>query len=147
MPNIDAMVQEGIAAIKAGRKSDAKAVLMKAVELDEQNQQAWLWLSARVDTTDEQQICLENVLAINPANEKARKGLAAITKKATGGLPPLPAAKPSAAEELDSYSTSFEDDNPFAGTGFNANPYAAAANDPILDSGWGTFDVGAADQS
>src|SRR5450432_208102 len=132
MANIDAMVQEGIAAIKAGRTSDAKAVLMKAVELDEQNEQAWLWLSACVETTSEQQICLENVLAINPSNEKARKGLAAITKK-TGQLPPLPDPLP---------ASNNDDDNPFAGTGFDANPYASAANDPILESGWGSFDVG-----
>src|SRR5438105_15904979 len=123
MPNVDSMVQEGIAAIKAGRKSDAKAVLMKAVELDEQNEQAWLWLSACVDTTDEQQICLENVLAINPANEKARKGLAAITKKTTREMPALPASKPSAAEELDSYSTRFADDT-------DNNAYAEPSFDP-----------------
>src|SRR5260221_12792065 len=147
MPNIDAMVQEGIAAIKAGRKGDAKAVLMKAVELDEQNEQAWLWLSACVDTTGEQHICLENGLAINPANEKARKGLAAITKNITGEMPAAPAAQPSAAEELDSYNVSFDADKPFEGTGFDANPYATAANDPVPDSGWGTFDVGDADDS
>src|SRR5258708_36343472 len=104
MPNIDAMVQEGIAAIKAGRKGDAKAVLMKAVELDEQNQQAWLWLSACVDTTGEQQICLENGLAIHPANEKARKGLAAITKQVTAEMAAASADKAASSVELYSLS-------------------------------------------
>ena len=46
MAKVDAIIQEGVAAIKAGRKDDAKRVLMRAIDLDERSEQAWLWLSA-----------------------------------------------------------------------------------------------------
>ncbi len=137
MPNVDGMVQEAIAAIKAGRKEDAKNLLMKAVDLDQANEQAWLWLSGCVDTPEEQQICLENVLAINPSNQKARKGLDAILKK-TGGQPTPPApAAPASGDPFGGY-----DSNPFAGTGFDSNPYATSGSDPALGAGWDTFDSG-----
>src|SRR5258707_6783926 len=97
MENVDALVKGGMAAIKAGRRDDAKRARMKAVELDEQSEQGWLWLSACVDTPEEQQICLENVLAINPKNEKARKGLNVILQGAgtpPSAAPPAPSAAP-----------------------------------------------------
>ncbi len=120
MANVDGIVQEGIAAIKAGRKDEAKRLLNKAVDLDERNEQAWLWLSACVETLEEQQICLENVLSINPANTKARKGLEALAQK-TGQQAPPPA--------------SGYDSNPFAGTGFDSNPYGGGS-DPAFGSSW-----------
>jgi tetratricopeptide (TPR) repeat protein len=89
-PNIDAMVQQGVKAYRAGNKSEARAFLLKAVELDEQNEQAWLWLSAVVDDVEEQITCLENVLVVNPNNQQALKGIAAL--KAKRGT-----AKPSAS--------------------------------------------------
>src|SRR5260221_8021425 len=96
MANVDSLVQDGITALKAGRKEDAKHALMKAVELDENNEQGWLWLSACVDSPEEQQICLENVLALNPNNDKARKGLAAITNKLGPSAPQAKHAPPPA---------------------------------------------------
>jgi len=74
--NVEAMVREGIAAYKDGRKDEARALLTKATELDQFNEQAWLYLSGVVETPEDQRICLENVLSINPLNEKAKKGLA-----------------------------------------------------------------------
>jgi hypothetical protein len=87
--NVDAMVREGIRAYRAGNKSEARALLMKAVELDEYNEQAWLWLSATVETPEEQRTCLENVLVINPNNERARNGIQMLASK-TGGNTPVP---------------------------------------------------------
>lgn len=87
--NVAGMVREGIAAFKAGRRQEALKLLSKATELDERNEEAWLWLSAVVDTLENQQICLENVLAINPNNTRALQGLEAIrrqiAKKQQGG--------------------------------------------------------------
>src|SRR5579871_1274820 len=141
MPNVDSLVQDGITAIKAGRKDEARRALMKAVELDEHNEQGWLWLSAVVETTEEQQICLENVIAINPNNDKARKGLAALTKGGTGTSAPAPAAPTPAAPAPDPFAGGF-DSNPFAGTGFDSNPYGSSENDPAVSGGWDTFDTG-----
>lgn len=86
--NVDGMVREGISAYRAGRKDEARAFLLKAVELDERNEQAWLWLSAVVESVDEQRICLENVLAINPSSERALQGLQILSQKSG---PPAPA--------------------------------------------------------
>jgi tetratricopeptide (TPR) repeat protein len=69
------LLRQGIAAAKAGRKEEAHETLLQVVKLDERNEQAWLWLSAVVDSDEEKQICLENVLAVNPANPHAQAGL------------------------------------------------------------------------
>jgi len=91
--NVDAIIREGIAAYKAGRKEEARAVLLRAVEVDQYSEQAWLWLSAVVETPEDQRTCLENVLAINPENERARTGLNVINEQAAPPppLPPMPA--------------------------------------------------------
>jgi len=70
------LLQEGIAAVKAGDKQAARERLMQVVELDERNEQAWLWLSGVVESTEDKRACLENVLAINPNNTHAQSGLA-----------------------------------------------------------------------
>ena len=73
--DIATMLYEGAVAVTEGRKSAAQELLMKVIQLDEQNEQAWLWLSGAVDDPDDQQIALENVLAINPNNRAAQDGL------------------------------------------------------------------------
>lgn len=73
--NVDAMVRAGVDAYRAGNKQEARTLLERAIDLDNYNETAWLWLSAVVDTQEEQQTCLENVLVINPQNERARQGL------------------------------------------------------------------------
>lgn len=87
--NVDAMVREAKRAIRAGNKSEAQKLLLKATELDQSNEQAWMWLSAVVDSIEDQMICLENVLQINPSNADAKRGLEMLRKKA-----PPPAEKP-----------------------------------------------------
>ncbi len=72
---VDDLLKQGIAAVRAGRKDEARQKLMLVVELDEQNEQAWLWLSGVVESNADRRLCLENVLTINPANAAAQKGL------------------------------------------------------------------------
>jgi hypothetical protein len=94
--NVEAMVREGVNAFKAGRKDEARALLLKATELDQYNEQAWLWLSGLMDSPEDQRTCLENVLAINPENERARQGLSFLTgQTSTGSISPFSAAAPS----------------------------------------------------
>ncbi|MFQ5401390.1 MAG: hypothetical protein ACE5E7_17550 [Anaerolineae bacterium] len=79
-------LQAGIAAVKAGERDKARALLTQLLQIDERNEQAWLWLSGVVNTDDERRQCLENVLAINPDNEPARRGLTRLgVKQPTGG--------------------------------------------------------------
>lgn len=69
-------LQQGIAAARAGRKAEARALLMQVVEADERSEQGWLWLSGVVEEPDDMRTCLQNVLDINPSNAAAKKGLA-----------------------------------------------------------------------
>lgn len=73
--NVNGMVKEAIRAYRAGHKDEAQALLMKAVDLDQYNEQAWMWLSAVVVSLEDRIVCLENVLDINPDNADARRGL------------------------------------------------------------------------
>ncbi len=73
--NVDAMVRAGIEAYRDGKAPEARKLLEKAIELDDYNEQAWMWLSAVVDTEEEKRTCLENVIVINPENEEAQRGL------------------------------------------------------------------------
>jgi tetratricopeptide (TPR) repeat protein len=70
------LLQAGIAAAKAGHKETARQALLRVTELDERNEQAWLWLSGVVESAEDRRVCLENVLAISPGNTYAQAGLA-----------------------------------------------------------------------
>jgi hypothetical protein len=69
------LLQAGIAAAKAGERGKARELLQRVVAADESNLQAWLWLSDVVNTLEDQEVCLENVLTLDPNNATARKGL------------------------------------------------------------------------
>lgn len=83
-----------MAAIRAGDKATGRDKLMRVVELDQMHEQAWLWLSAAVETNEDRIICLENVLTINPAHEVARRGLEKLRRSASP--PPAEPAPPPA---------------------------------------------------
>lgn len=76
------LLEKGIAAVKAGQKEEARQYLLQVVELDEHNEQAWLWLSGIVESAEERRICLENVLTLNPDNAHAQAGLAWLDQQA-----------------------------------------------------------------
>lgn len=73
-----ATLEQAIDAAKAGRKEEARRLLESVLDVEERNEQAWLWLSSVIDEDEDRIICLENVLTVNPRNEAARKGLAAL---------------------------------------------------------------------
>ena len=75
MPDTTELLQKGIALAKAGRREEARDILLQVVEQDERNESAWLWISGVVDTDDDKAIALENVLTLNPNNEWAKRGL------------------------------------------------------------------------
>src|SRR5688572_10629588 len=81
MADPNKMLKQAAALYQKGDKLKAREILLELVGIDEGNEKAWLLLSAVVDTLEDRQIALENVLAINPTNEKALKGLALIEQK------------------------------------------------------------------
>jgi tetratricopeptide (TPR) repeat protein len=74
--NTSLMLHQAIAAARAGRRAEARTTLLQILTHDDQNETAWLWLSGMVDDPADQRECLEQVLALNPANTKARQGIA-----------------------------------------------------------------------
>jgi hypothetical protein len=81
---MSALTQSGIEAVKAGNRQRARQLLQAAVQQDRNDVQAWLWLSACVDTPLERRRCLEMVLKIDPDNDIARNGINQLAKS----LPP-----------------------------------------------------------
>ena len=71
----DQMMRQAIDAYKSGQKAEARRLLEQILERDASNEAAWLWLSATAQTVEERRACLERVLELNPANERARRGL------------------------------------------------------------------------
>jgi hypothetical protein len=76
--DIETTLQQAVMAAKAGRTAEARHLLETVLDADRHNEQAWIWMSSVVDSDEDRVICLENVLTINPQNETARKGLAAL---------------------------------------------------------------------
>ena len=88
------LLYDGAVAVREGRHADAQGLLMQVIEADEQNELAWLWLSGAVEDPADQQVALENVLAINPDNASARQGLTWLQSRYSS----LSAAPPVAGE-------------------------------------------------
>lgn len=96
---IDELLRKGIAAAKAGQRGQARELLTRVVDYDERNAPAWLWLSGVVDSLEDREICLENVLAIEPNNDAASRGLAWVRQQMQQTeAPPPPAADPAVVE-------------------------------------------------
>jgi DNA-directed RNA polymerase subunit RPC12/RpoP len=75
------LLNRGIAAAKVKDKDEARFHLEWVLRTDanrQQKAQAWLWLSEIADDPSEKRNCLEEVLAFDPSNRLARRGLAII---------------------------------------------------------------------
>ncbi|MBN1878239.1 MAG: hypothetical protein JXA33_28730 [Anaerolineae bacterium] len=66
-------------ALRDGDTERARALLMEVVDRDEHNITAWLWLSRIVEVPEDQLICLENVLVLDPGNVEAQAALDALS--------------------------------------------------------------------
>jgi len=75
------LLRRGIEAAHANRKVEAREFFMQVVEVDPRNELAWMWLSGLVDNLEDQIIACENVLTINPENQKVRLFLDSLKRK------------------------------------------------------------------
>ena len=82
----DLLLAQGIAAARAGDKTAARRLLTQVIQDDPGSEAAWLWLSSVLETPQGRAHCLHQVLALNPRNQTAQKGLAALE-----AAPPAPA--------------------------------------------------------
>ena len=67
--------EAGLAAVRGGRRAEARTWLRLACADDPSNDAAWLWLASVTDDPNEAIRYLERALALNPANHKARAGI------------------------------------------------------------------------
>jgi Tetratricopeptide repeat len=88
------LLAQGIAAAKAGDKSTARELLTRALRRDPGSETAWLWLGAVLDTPQGRAFCLRKVLALNPANQTAQRGLAALAALEKAAPGPVVVAQP-----------------------------------------------------
>jgi len=59
-------LQQAITAIKAGNKEHAKQLLSQILEVDDNNEDAWLGMALCVDDSQLKRECLQRALEINP---------------------------------------------------------------------------------
>lgn len=93
MTSLD-MVRQAIEAARAGRRAEARDMLLKVVESDPYNEIAWIWLSGLVDLLEDRIIACENVLAINPSNEKVRAYLSQLQQQQSMEAAKIPLIQP-----------------------------------------------------
>lgn len=103
------LLREAVAAAKAGNKASARQLLRQASAYNTENELVWLWRASLAETPKEAIFCLNEVLRINPLNQKALtwlekcKGHAAAGAPRAGG-PAQPAAQqpaPAAAAQTE----------------------------------------------
>lgn len=83
-PSLQAMLSNGIAAVKAGQMQEAQEWLVALLQIDRYNEQAWLWLSGAADNDQDRLDCIQEVLKINPHNAVAQRGLARLQARGVG---------------------------------------------------------------
>jgi len=65
------LLRKGIEAAQTGDRADARGFLLRVTDMDPDNESAWLWLSSISEFPEELLVFLNNVLRINPSNERA----------------------------------------------------------------------------
>lgn len=68
---INEMLKAGISAAKEGNRAEARALLLRVTESQNDNETAWLWLASISEYPEELLVFLNQVLNINPHNERA----------------------------------------------------------------------------
>src|SRR5579859_3033291 len=78
MAESDTILQLGIEAAREGNREEARNLFSLLTRQEPNNSQAWLWLAGVAESPDERRAALERVLALDPSNEMALKGLQAM---------------------------------------------------------------------
>ena len=99
------LLQQAIDLAKTGRREEAETLLRQVLAQQPENEIAWLWLSGVTRDETVKQQALTRVLAINPHNALAQKGLALFSSPSAGpasskpsgpGKPPVSGSPPGA---------------------------------------------------
>ncbi len=74
-------MREGIEAARNNNKIIARDFFRRVLEVDPNNELAWMWMAQSVDRVSERRQALERVLEINPRNERALAAIARMTEE------------------------------------------------------------------
>lgn len=96
---MDSETTQAIDLIRQGNLAEGSRILSQVLNSNPDNATAWLWMSACVADNEKKIYCLQKVLAIEPANPAARKGLQAL-----GITPPVEERQPMHPDELNAFS-------------------------------------------
>jgi CheY-like chemotaxis protein len=72
-PEVSQMLSSGIEAAQSGDRAEARNLLLRVTDADPDNESAWLWLASISDFPEELLVFLNNVLRVNPENERAQE--------------------------------------------------------------------------
>lgn len=95
-------LNQAINLVNAGRRAEAREILLDLSRQYPQLEQVWMWLATASDDTQERAEYLRQVLNINPYNDKARAALSRLTGQA---IPPPSASRSGSAANSTSFST------------------------------------------
>ncbi len=71
----DRMLDEAIAAARAGDRARARDLLTQLLRTDQSNPDYWLWMSSIVESPKEKIYCLKSILRLDPDHPVAKRGL------------------------------------------------------------------------
>lgn len=74
---VDDLLQSGKRALNEGKPRVAHDLWREAATIDPYDERVWTALLRVLDAPEDKRVCLENILAINPLNAKARRQLRA----------------------------------------------------------------------
>ncbi|HEX2621706.1 MAG TPA: hypothetical protein VHL11_16225, partial [Phototrophicaceae bacterium] len=80
--DIQSKLRAGVEAARSGDRVTARRLLEEVIDIDENNEMAWIWLASSVNSVAERRACLERVLQINPGNTRAKEALQRLTQDA-----------------------------------------------------------------
>lgn len=75
------LIRQGQSAAQDGNLEMARNYLQAAVDLDRTNPMAWLWLAGVLEEPNQVRNALEQVLILDPGNQRAEQGLAQLNQQ------------------------------------------------------------------
>ncbi|HEY0604117.1 MAG TPA: hypothetical protein VGD58_14460 [Herpetosiphonaceae bacterium] len=87
----DLALERAIQALRTGDRETARALLHELTQAQPLRPDGWLWLAAAQDDPIQKRVCLQQVLALDPDNQRAAAGLRALEQQTGGGAaqPPV----------------------------------------------------------
>jgi hypothetical protein len=147
MAEPDSILQLGIEAARDGNKEEARNLFRLLTRQEPNSAPAWLWLAGVAENREERQAALERVVAIDPTNEMAVKGLQALGVRSGSAEPPQAVVAPPPLAPQPEAAPSNDDLDPFAEldalSDVMADAEPTARREPVAAAPINSFDADA----